>query len=93
MAKFSLFFFFFINSLFIIHPRFFFFVVVATVRKFAPKKMHWSPVFNYFFIISCCSKSADQSKEDLAKSGYKTNREVENLGIRLHVGEPPYLIS
>jgi hypothetical protein len=25
---------------------------------------------------------------DLAKSGYKTNKEVEYLGILLHVGKP-----
>ncbi len=47
-------------------------------------------VFFFFFffpIFSCCSKSGDQPQEDLAKSGYKTNREIENLGILLHVGE------
>jgi hypothetical protein len=38
--------------------------------------------------LSCCSKSGDQPQEDLAKSGYKTNREVENLGILLHPNEP-----
>jgi len=38
--------------------------------------------------LSCCSKSGDQPREDLAKSGYKTNREVENLGILLHPNEP-----
>jgi len=36
----------------------------------------------------CCSKSGNQPQGDLAKSGYKINREVENLGIRLHVVEP-----
>jgi len=46
-------------------------------------------VFFFFFfpIFSCCSKSGDQPQKDLAKSGYKTNRQIENLGILLHVGE------
>jgi hypothetical protein len=39
-------------------------------------------------LLSCCSKSGDQPQEDLAKSGYKTNREVEKLGILLHANEP-----
>jgi hypothetical protein len=30
---------------------------------------------------------AGQLQENLAKSGYKTNREVENIGILLHAGE------
>jgi hypothetical protein len=38
--------------------------------------------------LSCCSKSGDPPQEDLAKSGYKTNREVENLGILFHANEP-----
>jgi hypothetical protein len=33
-------------------------------------------------------QSGDKKQEDLAKFGYKTNREVENLGVLLHVGEP-----
>ncbi len=41
----------------------------------------------FFSIFSCCIKSGDQPQEDLAKSDYKTNKEVENLGILLHVGE------
>ncbi len=28
------------------------------------------------------------SEKDLAKSSYKTNREVKNLGVLLHVGKP-----
>jgi hypothetical protein len=45
-------------------------------------------VFFFFFspIFSCWSKSGDQPQGDLAKSGYKTNREIENLGILLHFG-------
>ncbi len=43
-------------------------------------------VFFLFSIFLCCSKSGDQLQEDLAKSGYKTNREVENLGILFPVG-------
>jgi hypothetical protein len=39
-----------------------------------------------FQFFSCCSKSGDQPQEDLAKSGYNTNHEVENLGILLHLG-------
>jgi hypothetical protein len=41
----------------------------------------------FFSIFSCCIKSGDQPQEDLAKSDYKTNKEVENLEILLHVGE------
>jgi hypothetical protein len=33
--------------------------------------------FSYFFF--CSSKSVDQSQEDLAKSGYKTNKEVKKM--------------
>jgi hypothetical protein len=35
----------------------------------------------FFSIFSHCFKSCDWPKEDLSKSGYKTNKEVENLGI------------
>ncbi len=38
-------------------------------------------------IFSCCTKSDNQPPKELAKSGYKMNREVENLGILLYVGE------
>jgi len=38
-------------------------------------------------IFSCFTKNGSQPQENLAKSGYKTNREVENIGILLHVGE------
>jgi hypothetical protein len=48
---------------------------------------HFKPVFFFFSILSCCFKSDDQPQEDLAKSGYKTNRDLTNLGILLHVGE------
>jgi hypothetical protein len=43
---------------------------------------------NFYFIFaifSRCTKSDDQPQEDLAKYGYKTNREIENLRIILHV--------
>jgi hypothetical protein len=45
-------------------------------------------VFFFFSVLSCCSKSGHQPQEDLAKSDYKTNAELENLGILLHVGIP-----
>jgi hypothetical protein len=38
----------------------------------------------FFGVVSCCIKRGDQ-QEDLARSGYKTNKEVESLGILLHV--------
>jgi hypothetical protein len=41
----------------------------------------------FLSIFSCCIKSGDQLQKDLAKSDYKTNKEVKNLGILLHVGE------
>jgi len=51
------------------------------------EKTDWNQVvFFLFSIFLCCSKSGDQLQEDLAKSGYKTNREVENLGILFPVG-------
>ncbi len=37
--------------------------------------------FLFFPIFSCWIKSGDQLHEDLAKSGYKTRKEVENFGI------------
>jgi hypothetical protein len=42
----------------------------------------------FFSTFSCCSKSSDQPQEDLAKSDYRTNREIKNLGILEHVKEP-----
>jgi len=30
----------------------------------------------------------DDQPQDLAKYGYKTNKEIENLGVLLHVGDP-----
>jgi hypothetical protein len=44
-------------------------------------------------IFSCFSKSGDQPQEDLAKSGYNINREVENLGILFRAREPLEPIS
>jgi len=44
------------------------------------------PMF-FSSIFSCCIKSGNEPQEDLAKFDYKTNKEVENLGILLHVGE------
>jgi hypothetical protein len=44
-------------------------------------------------IFSCCSKSGEQPQEDLAKSGYNINREVENLGILFRAREPLEPIS
>jgi hypothetical protein len=48
----------------------------------------WVGVF-FFFLIShfATSKSGDQPQEDLAKSNYKTNKEVENLEFLLHFDE------
>jgi hypothetical protein len=42
----------------------------------------------FFSIFSHCFKSCDWPKEDLSKSDYKTNKEVENLGILLNIGKP-----
>ncbi len=39
----------------------------------------------FFAIFSCCTKINNQAQEDLAKYGYKTNREIENLRIILLV--------
>jgi len=47
----------------------------------------------FFSIFLCCAISDDQPQDDLAKSGYKKNREVKNLGVLLHVGVPPKPIS
>jgi hypothetical protein len=33
-------------------------------------------------------KNDNQPQEDLTKYGYKTNKEVENLEVLLHVGDP-----
>ncbi len=46
-------------------------------------KPYLQPTISVFF--SCCTKSDGQPQEDLAKYGYKTNREIENLRIILHV--------
>jgi hypothetical protein len=46
------------------------------------------PQLMFFFLVaifSCCTKSDDQPQDDLAKYGYKTNREIENLRSILHV--------
>jgi hypothetical protein len=51
-------------------------------------------MFFYFSpIFPCCIKNGDQLQEDLAKSSYKTNREVRNLGILLPIGKPLEPIS
>jgi hypothetical protein len=49
--------------------------------------------FFFFPFFSCCSEGGCKPQEDLAKPDYKTNREVKNLGILLHVGEPLKPIS
>ncbi len=36
-----------------------------------------------------CTKSGDQPQEDLAKSEYKTKKEVENLEFLLHLTSEP----
>ncbi len=43
-----------------------------------------------FSIFSCCTKSGDQPQEDLAKSGYKKNRETTNSRL---IWQPLKLIS
>jgi len=57
----------------------------------AYSQRHVISVFFFFFfpIFSCCSKSGDQPQGNLAKSGYRENRQVKNPGILGHVGEPP----
>jgi hypothetical protein len=37
---------------------------------------------SFFSNFSCCTRSGDQPQEDLAKSGYKKNREIKNLRIQ-----------
>ncbi len=46
----------------------------------------------FFPIFWCCTKNGDQPKKELVKSSYKTNREVKNLKILLHVDQPPNLL-
>jgi hypothetical protein len=50
-------------------------------------------VFFFFPQFSNVALKVEWLHEDLAKSGYKTNRKVENLRISLHVGEPLEPIS
>jgi hypothetical protein len=57
------------------------------VKLYWPSKLKSNLVFFFFSIFSCCTKSDNQPRKDLAKSGYKMNKEVENLGILLYVGE------
>jgi hypothetical protein len=45
-------------------------------------------MFFSFSIFSCHTKNDDQPQIDLAKCGYKTNRQVENLDFLLLVGKP-----
>jgi len=40
---------------------------------------------NFLIVII---ESDDQPQEDLAKFNYKTNRQVKNLGILLHIDQP-----
>jgi hypothetical protein len=55
---------------------------------------HCEAVLSFFSpIFSCCAKSGNQPQEDLAKSGYKIDEEVENLGILFHVDDPLEPIS
>jgi hypothetical protein len=42
----------------------------------------------FFPIFSCHTKNDDQPQIYLAKCGYKTNRQVENLDFLLLVGKP-----
>jgi hypothetical protein len=43
--------------------------------------------FSFQFSYFATSKSGDHPQEDLAKSDYKTNREVETLECLLYFGE------
>ncbi len=45
-------------------------------------------MFVLFSISSLLHQKDDQPQEDLARSGCKTNKEVESVGILSHVGEP-----
>jgi hypothetical protein len=45
-------------------------------------------MFFSFSIFSCHTKNDDQPQIDLAKCGYKTDRQVENLNFLLLVGKP-----
>jgi hypothetical protein len=38
-------------------------------------------------------ESGDQPQEDLAKFSYKTNKQVKNLGILLHIDQPLKYLS
>jgi hypothetical protein len=44
-------------------------------------------ILNVFFPSFPCCTQSDHAQEDLAKSGYKTNRKANNLGILSHVGK------
>jgi hypothetical protein len=48
----------------------------------------YQSIFIFISIFSCFTKSGDQPQEDLTKFSYKTNKEMENLGILFHVGKP-----
>jgi hypothetical protein len=41
----------------------------------------------FYFPIFCHNQSGNQPQEDLAKFGYKADREVEKLGIMLYFGD------
>jgi hypothetical protein len=65
--------------------------IYLTKLKKKKKKTWLKPVY-LFSQIALCSKSGDQTQEDLAKSGYKINK-VENLGILQVFGQPLETIS
>jgi len=75
----------FINSQFVAKIHFSYEINVG------PRVFKQCFLFSFLFFkkkFSCCSQSGDQPEEDLAKSGYNTNKEVENLGIIFRVGIP-----
>jgi hypothetical protein len=41
----------------------------------------------FYFPILCHAQSSNQPQQDLAKFGYKADREVEKLGILLYFGD------
>ncbi len=66
--------------LFFVFPLFWVFGVFLFVGPIVP-------IFILFF-SQFSPKSGDRPQEDSAKSGYKTNLKIQNLGILLHVGKP-----
>ncbi len=47
----------------------------------------------FFKKNSCCIKSDNQPQNDLGTFDYKTNREIKNVRILLHVGKPQEPLS